>query len=402
VLYVEGKLPPMDEKLSIAIVGTRESTPDGMWIARNLSMDLAKNDVIVVSGGAVGIDRAAHEGAMGQGGKTVCVLGCGIRYHYLMKNEKMRRNITQSGALVSEYPMDGDSKAWHFPERNRIISALSDGTVVVEAGYKSGALITADYAKEQNRDLFAVPGSILQPSSYGTNDLIKDGAIPVTTAEDILDEYRYRYGYLRQSERRYLAPFQILRQCRTKEVQLNWKDLPEEDDVAPIREGWRSRIQRITEERKGGVFYENDPKPPEKPKKTRGGEIAQICPRPLSYLGEEIEEAPSVSTTAAAAKVTKRKLRLKSRIKADDRCETTKPVEAESPEPLSLVLDTELDMEWTPNDERLFSLMTKEPQQLSKLQSQMGVPVQAVLVSLSNLELAGKIKCLPGSRYCLL
>ena len=193
VLYLKGRLPDFRSRLSIAMVGTRNATVYGKRIAHQLAGSLAKLGVIIVSGGAVGIDSLSHTGALEAGGTTVCVLGCGIHYPYLMENKRMRENIAATGAVISAYPPDYPSSRYTFPERNRIISGLSNGVLVVEAGVKSGSLITARLASEQGRDVFAVMGNITSPYSQGANALIKDGAVPVTDYTDIIYSYpQYR------------------------------------------------------------------------------------------------------------------------------------------------------------------------------------------------------------------
>lgn len=188
-LYIKGNTHVLSDDLSIAIVGTRNATPYGRNNAFDFGYNLAKNGVTVVSGGALGIDTASHQGALQAGGKTVCVLGCGIDYGYLRENEPMRNEIAHYGAVVSEYPPDYPASRFTFPQRNRIISGLARGVLVVEAGMRSGSLITANIALEQNRDVFAIPGNIRSDVSFGTNRLIKDGAKPVTEVADILEEY---------------------------------------------------------------------------------------------------------------------------------------------------------------------------------------------------------------------
>lgn len=189
VLYLRGKLPDFSTHLTIAMVGTRNATAYGKMTSHLLSGSLAKVGVVIVSGGAVGIDSLSHTGALEAGGTTLCVLGCGINYNYLPQNRKMRQDIAVKGAVISEYPPDYPPGRYTFPERNRIISGLSDGIVVVEAGMKSGSLITARLAMEQGRDVFAVMGNITSPYSQGTNKLVKDGAIPVTEFTDIIENY---------------------------------------------------------------------------------------------------------------------------------------------------------------------------------------------------------------------
>ncbi|QAT49774.1 DNA-protecting protein DprA [Caproiciproducens sp. NJN-50] len=188
-LYYKGILPDFSSEPAISIVGTRKATQTGKAAARSFAYELAQNGVVVVSGGALGIDTAAHQGALQAEGKTVCVLGCGIDTDYLMANASLRGVIAEKGALISEFPPQTQASGSNFPIRNRIISGLSFGTLVVEAAAKSGSLITADYALEQGRDVFAVPCGIFSPVSAGANNLIKSGAKPVSGAKEILEEY---------------------------------------------------------------------------------------------------------------------------------------------------------------------------------------------------------------------
>ncbi len=194
VLYVDGNLPDVDNILSIAMVGTRNGTVNGKKLAYSIAYDLAKSGVIVISGGALGIDTSSHSGALSAQGTTICVLGCGINYNYLMCNAQMRSSIAKTGAVISEYPPDVAPQKYSFPKRNRIISALSQGVLVVEAGEKSGALITATTALAQNKDVFAIPGDVTNAVAFGTNNLIKQGAKPVTNAGDIIEEYTNKYS----------------------------------------------------------------------------------------------------------------------------------------------------------------------------------------------------------------
>lgn len=193
VLYVNGVLPDVDNTLSIGIVGTRNATNSGKKLAFSISYNLAKSGVSVVSGGALGIDSAAHTGTIMAQGKTICVMGCGLNYNYLTTNAKLRYQISQNGAVISEYQPDIAPQKYSFPQRNRIISALSQGLAVIEAGEKSGALITVNIALNQNKDIFAVPGDVTNTVAYGTNLLIKQGAKPITTANDIIEEYKEKY-----------------------------------------------------------------------------------------------------------------------------------------------------------------------------------------------------------------
>ena len=189
VLYVKGVLPDLDSLLSVGIVGTRSASRFGVENSYKIAYALSKCDTIIVSGGALGVDCASHRGALAAGGVTVCVLGCGINSRYLRENEKMRDAITGKGAVISEYPPDTEPRGFHFPARNRIIAALSDGVLIIEAGERSGSLITADFALEMGKDVFALMGNN-GPKTEGSNGRIKEGsAVPITDFMDILAYY---------------------------------------------------------------------------------------------------------------------------------------------------------------------------------------------------------------------
>ncbi|MCD6518643.1 MAG: DNA-processing protein DprA [Anaerolineae bacterium] len=188
VLYVRGEVLPSDE-WAVAIVGTRLPTPYGKSVAQELARELAAQGITVVSGLALGIDGIAHRAALEAGGRTLAVLGCGLDIVYPRQHRRLAAQIVESGALLSDYPLGTKPEAGNFPPRNRIISGLSLGTVVVEAGERSGALITLHFALEQGRETFAVPGSIYSRQSAGTNAAIQRGeAKLVTCVQDILEE----------------------------------------------------------------------------------------------------------------------------------------------------------------------------------------------------------------------
>ena len=196
VLYAIGDCSVLTDAVSIGMVGTRNASNYGIEIAQKLSFSLALSGATIVSGGALGIDSEAHAGAMLAKGRTLAFLGCGLSVNYLMENASLRRAITRYGAVVSEYSPFTTASRFSFPTRNRLISGVSLGVVVVEAGVKSGSLITASKAVSQGKDVFAVPGDIVRSSFDGTNYLIKNGAKPVFNAEDILGDYEYLYGDL--------------------------------------------------------------------------------------------------------------------------------------------------------------------------------------------------------------
>jgi len=187
VLYVKGTITSEDH-WAVSIVGSRNATIYGKQVAERIAQDLAHSNITIVSGLARGIDTVAHKAALEAGGRTIAVMGCGLDMIYPAENLKLAQDIVKNGALISDYPIGTKPAAHNFPRRNRIMSALSLGVMVVEAANSSGALITADLALEQNKEVFAVPGSILSPLSRGTNRLIQDGAKLVMDSTDILEE----------------------------------------------------------------------------------------------------------------------------------------------------------------------------------------------------------------------
>jgi DNA processing protein len=187
LLYVRGELQPND-LWAVGIVGTRRASVYGREVALTLARDLAGAGVTIVSGLALGIDTVAHQAALDAGGRTLAVLGSGVDQIYPPTNRGLAQAIQSQGALISEYPLGMRPEAGNFPPRNRIISGLSKGVVIVEASERSGALITARFAAEQNRDVFAVPGSILHPGSVGCNTLIQQGATPLLSSQDVIQQ----------------------------------------------------------------------------------------------------------------------------------------------------------------------------------------------------------------------
>lgn len=189
VIYVKGRLLPSDDA-AVGIVGTRRSTSYGRDVAGALAADLASAGICIVSGLARGIDGVAHEAALRAGGRTIAVLGSGLDVIYPPEHRNLAARIEKNGALVSDYAPGRKPDASNFPARNRIISGLSLGVVVVEAPRKSGALITVDFAADQGREVFVVPGSVLSDNSAGCNRLLRDGARAVRSADDVLEDLK--------------------------------------------------------------------------------------------------------------------------------------------------------------------------------------------------------------------
>ena len=185
-LYLRGGPASVLAEPSVAVVGARSCSSYGAQVAREISRELAAAGVVVVSGLARGIDGEAHRGALAAGGRTVAVLGCGIDRDYPRAHAHLAGRVAESGAVVSEYPPGVEPSPWRFPARNRIVAGLARATIVVEARERSGALITADFALELGREVFAVPGEITSSLSSGTNDPIRQGATPLLSADDVL------------------------------------------------------------------------------------------------------------------------------------------------------------------------------------------------------------------------
>lgn len=204
VIYVRGNLTPEDD-LSVAVVGTRRPTFYGREVSEQIAGDLARNRITIISGLAKGIDATAHRAALDSGGRSIAVFGCGLDIVYPRDHVKLARQIMENGALISEFPLGTTPRRENFPRRNRIMSGLSLGVLVVEAGEVSGALITAGHALEQNREVFAIPGSVLSAASRGTNRLIQDGAKLVSGANDILEELNLTMA-VKQIEVKELVP----------------------------------------------------------------------------------------------------------------------------------------------------------------------------------------------------
>lgn len=188
LLYVKGRLNPQD-KNSIAIVGSRLASFYGLSCAEKFAAELVDYGFTVTSGMARGIDTAAHRGALKKHGRTIAVIGSGFNRVYPPENKELCEEISRQGAVISEFPVDSAPLPCNFPRRNRVISGLSLGVVVVEAARNSGALITADFALEQGREVFALPGKVDSFTSFGTNELIKQGAKLVSCVDDIIEEF---------------------------------------------------------------------------------------------------------------------------------------------------------------------------------------------------------------------
>ncbi len=239
-LFIDGILPDIDNLVTIAVVGTRKASEYSIKVTNILSRGITECGALVVSGAALGVDSAAHKGALMAGGKTIAVLGCGFGTSYLSANKTLRDTISCNGALVTEYPPFTPAGKRTFPMRNRIISGLSLGVLIVEAGVKSGSLITARYAQEQNRDIFAVPASVLSTDFAGTNKLIEDGAIVATKPEQIISQYSERFDTVDMSKIRSVEELMYDTKDKSANVQANTDKFSFEN----LEKGREKRLQR--------------------------------------------------------------------------------------------------------------------------------------------------------------
>ena len=231
VLYVRSEQKiNLNDYIRIGIVGNRKATDYGVSVAKTFGNDLSKNGIVVVSGMAEGVDAAAHRGAIEAGGITVAVMGCGLHKPYPSFHKELMAKIIETGVAISEYPPDVDVEKWHFPQRNRIISGLSQGTLVVEAPERSGSLITANYAIDQGRELFAVPGDVNKERSVGTNNLLKEYAVAVTSARDIVDYYSFGFSEVTKiRQRQKIKGIETQKYIEEKPKKYDYSDLTEEE-----------------------------------------------------------------------------------------------------------------------------------------------------------------------------
>lgn len=215
LLYMSGRIVESDS-LAVAIVGSRRATHYGRAIAEEIARGLVSRGVTVVSGGARGVDTAAHKGALAAGGRTIAFLGCGIDVSYPAENKKLFEAIAENGAVASEFPFGSNPEPWRFPPRNRLISGMSFGVLVCQCPEASGALITASYAAEQGKDVYAVPGNVDDERNRGCHKLIKDGAKLIESARDILEELGLAESDEPEESRRLALPVESLNEQERK------------------------------------------------------------------------------------------------------------------------------------------------------------------------------------------
>ncbi len=347
LLYGRGQLPIIDQEVTIATVGTRRYTDYGKQNAYVISRDMARAGAVVVSGMAGGIDSFCHRGALDALGYTIAVLGCGIDVVYPKYNADLMEEIAQFGTVLTEYPPHTEPHGYNFPKRNRIISGLSLGTLVIEADERSGAMITARLALAQGRDLFSLPGNIGESTSLGTNQLIKDGARMVTDALDVLREYENIFPDKIHTER-------LIFKSLSNREEAPKKKYVVAEPIAPLKKG--------SEKPKTGIYVLPDTpseEPEEGPK-----------PRPSYIRTLEKRKFPDLEDGTP-----------------DKNQKPPKNTPAPIPEGLS---DTEKSV--------LTFLSTMQGMTTDEI-ARSGIPVSAALIALTTLEIKGLVKSLPGGLF---
>ena len=365
LLYYRGFLPDFPNRLAIAVVGTRGMTEEGRKNGYRIAYELAVAGAVVVSGMAIGIDGIAHVGALDAGGSTVAVLGSAIDYPYPQEHRAIYEKLIRQGGVISEYPPGMRTQRWHFPQRNRIIAGLCQGTLIVEAGENSGALITAKEALAQGRNLFAMPGDAANPSRVGTNNLIKAGALPVTETADILNVYKTLYRPMIRPE-----------------------NLTDPAYFSGYDDTLKYGSQRVSEYREGSHPLPPAPvpeQPAHEPRPIRTAPKTEPL-REIRYTAEEtetmLEQAPPVTAPTPPPKTAQ-----SSELKET----SAPPQDAKEPAPMK-----------TPDgltDEQIFVLsMIRQGMSFDEM-CKCGIKPAHLLVDITYLELVGCIRALPGGRY---
>ena len=386
LLYYRGYLPDFPNRLAIAVVGTRGMTEDGRKNGYRLAYELAVTGTVVVSGMAIGIDGIAHVGALDAGGTTVAVLGSAIDYPYPSEHRPIYDRLIRQGGVISEYAPGMRTQRWHFPQRNRIIAGLCQGTLIVEAGANSGALITAKEALAQGRNVFAMPGDANNPARVGTNNLIKAGAVAVTETADILKVYHALYSPVIRPE-----------------------NLSDPAYFSAYDDRLKYGQQRVGEYLDGSGYKANhqtaaaqsaEPTPPPPQRTNRSAPRTQPL-REVPYTNEDtdpmLEQTPLVtpSVTPAADPTSKDKTGKP----------VTDPPAANTTAAQSMPLQEKTAdsiPQKTPDgltEEQIFVLsMIRQGMSFDEM-CKCGIKAAHLLVDITYLELVGCIRALPGGRY---
>ncbi|MBE6935931.1 MAG: DNA-protecting protein DprA [Ruminococcaceae bacterium] len=407
LLYVGGHLPSFDEEAAIGVVGTRTCSSTARQIASRFGYELADKGMLVVSGMAKGIDSAANRGALQAGRRTVAVLGCGVDVCYPSENRDLYEQILAgNGCLLSEYPPGTKPLGYHFPERNRIISGLCAGILVVAAPQKSGSLITASQALEQGREIFVVPGGITDPEFSGSNSLIKQGAIPVTTPKDIVAYYYARFpdAFDDRVISRYMGSGLRRRRRKDPDEEAIRPEEPPLPAAAPVPETAQNpepsqEPEPVRAERPPYLSLPEKPMPAPivaSPLPQRNlsqyivDKIRAAQGRVKQYDSRIFPEMGNISRKPAAPKPSNAPAAT-----PDAAAEETAPKAPMKPAAVSSDV-------YPPEQQKLLAILREHPDEtahIDELVNQSGFPAAEALALLTEMEMDGLIEALPGKRF---
>ncbi|MCQ2513517.1 MAG: DNA-processing protein DprA [Ruminococcus sp.] len=384
VIYVSGHLPDIDNRLSIGIVGTRRATDYGITNSYKIGYALSKYGVTIVSGGALGVDCASHRGTLATDGVTICVLGCGINYNYLNENAMMRQAITKRGAVISEYPPDSAPRNFHFPARNRIISALSDGVLIIEAGIKSGSLITANYAGEQGKKVFALLGNN-SPQNEGSNERIKEGtAIPITDFLDILNEFDGLYATNGDID------FNFISENDLNEVPTKGKS-KKSAKSRNAKSNLNNCVLNIDELKNSVISKDISNKSKKKSDNNRS----------KSKTEEILDAEKSVAQKNSFKVQTEISEHQKSKSIAEPEKSDSTDTMIEKADNNDVRIKNKENLNLNTTVQAVYDYINCEPVHIDKIANDLNIPIFKVLVALTTLEMKGLVTALQGRRYIL-
>ncbi len=388
VIYYKGRLPDFSSRPTIGVVGTRSVTPYGKGAAYTISHDLASAGAIVVSGMALGTDTAAHRGALDAKGTTVAFLGCGMDVVYPRENASLMREIAQDGAVMTDYAPGERPEGWHFPLRNRLISGVSNGVLVVEAAMKSGAIITAEHAINQGKLIYAVPGKVGELASTGTNDLIRKGAKMVTSSSDILIDFNglfptgFNADYKTQNTVSYTEIPKHIPPSYTKPSNIpSYRRSPLIYPNEPLTENGYKIV--ITEE---DIRKYSDIKPTSTPKQVSAEEKSDIAEKALYDHITALRSLRKSRVIPQPQSASKDKCSVQDEAKLEGNQKASAPTEPN----LDGLDDTET---------KILSFIFEKGRSSVDAMSSLGIPIPKLLAALTSLEIKDRVEQIPGGYF---
>lgn len=392
VLYYKGILVDLDKEVCIAEVGTRNMSEYGSYTSYSMAYDMAKAGAVVVSGMAKGVDGMAHRGALDAGGCTVAVLGCGIDRAYPAEHASLMKDIIKHGAVITEFWPFTAPYGKNFPMRNRIISGLSLGTLVTEAPSRSGALITAETALKQGREIFAVPGKLGELNSTGTNELIRNGAKMVTSASDVLLEYQPLYpGKINLNRITAIRSKRFVSPMRDVAAPTPYAGVIRDEDAAIRNALERSEIA-MSENKAEEAPKETEPDTPESRQVRKLAELYGRTSADPNVFGKA---KPYVRQSDNELYNDEADTEIKKKSKAKHRSEEAPALRKEATKPFTMPNDV------TDAQRAILTVLMDGEADSDRFSSKTGLPINDVLVELTMLEINGYITALPGGKYKL-